>query len=238
MQTHSTPFQSDRDDLFVQLMNIQGLDIEQLRDLQTRLAATEGPVEAKAYHDAHISYALLTLTRGKNPKAALALLNPILKRLEASKDPESMALLGACIGHKLQLSPMSVMLLHPKAKGLFQKAAKLSPENPRVLVMQGANVFYTPVVFGGGAKKALPFLEAAVKAAESERPSDDPWAPRWGHVEALAFLALAQADDNRVADAEASLAKAIGLNPEHCLLKYIGKCVETKIKESLPKTEV
>lgn len=41
------------------------------------------------------------------------------------------------------------------------KAKALNPNNPRIYYIQGNSIFYTPKMFGGGAKKALPYYEKA-----------------------------------------------------------------------------
>jgi tetratricopeptide (TPR) repeat protein len=204
-----------QEDLAPKLARAQGTGLEQLRDLQARLAAANATPEQKAYHEAFLTYCIVNQTSQKEPKQAEANLDRIIKVLETRKDAESMALLGGCIGVKLGFSPMSGMFLAPKALGLFEEAAKLSPNNPRVLVLQGVHILHTPSFFGGGAEKALPILESAVKAAEAETTPKDPWAPRWGKVESYGWLAMAQAEKGMFPEAEANIAKAKAIDPTH-----------------------
>jgi len=211
-----------QDDLPLRLAKIQGMATDPLQDLQGRLAAAELPAEARAYHEAYLNYALVTRLREKDPKGAEALLDRTMKALEPRQDGESLALLGACIGLKLGFSPMSGMTLAPKASRLFEKATQASPASPRVRLFHGSHVLHTPAFFGGGPKKALPILEGAVQTAEAEaqKPPTDPWAPRWGRVEAYAWLAIAQASAGLQTEAETSLAKGRALDPEHGFLNY------------------
>jgi hypothetical protein len=41
------------------------------------------------------------------------------------------------------------------------KAKELNPDNPRIYYLQGNSIYYTPKMFGGGAKNALPYYEKA-----------------------------------------------------------------------------
>ena len=43
----------------------------------------------------------------------------------------------------------------------INKAKQLNPDNPRIYYLQGENLFYTPKMFGGGAKSAIPYYEKA-----------------------------------------------------------------------------
>jgi len=209
-----------QDDLTPKLARALGMSLDNVRDLQARLAAASATPEQKAYHEALLSYCTVTFTREKEPKQAEADLDRTMKVLETRKDADSMALLGACLGYKLGFSPMSGMSLAPKALGLFEDAEKLDPNNPRVLVFHGIHILHSPEFFDGGADKALPILENSVKAAEAEAAPKDPWAPRWGKVESLGWLAIAQAEKGLFPQAEASLAKARTADATHGFISY------------------
>lgn len=221
-----------QEDLAPKLARAQGTSLEQLRDLQARLAAANATPEQKAYHEAFLTYCIVNQTSQNDPKQAEANLDRIIKVLEVRKDADSMALLGGCIGIKLGFSPMSAMFLAPKALGLFEDATKLSPNNPRVLMLHGVHILHTPSFFGGGADKALPILEAAVKAAEAETAPKDPWAPRWGKVECYGWLAMAQAEKGLFPQAEANIAKAKALDPTH---GFVNHFAEKKVQEMKDK---
>lgn len=197
------------------LQKIQRLSTDTLRGLQPELALAEAPEKTKAYHEAHLAYHLAARRQAKDPKADLALLDRAIQILEARKDAESMALLGACLGVKIGFSPASGMTLAPKAAALFEAALQQSPGNPRVLLLQGIHLLHTPAFFGGGSKVALPILAEAVKAAEAERAPADPWVPAWGKAESLVWLAQAQRAAGQEAEAQASLKHALELDPAY-----------------------
>lgn len=211
---------SAQEDLPAQLARAQALSQDGLRDLQARVAASDAPGEAKAYHDAYLAYALGNHLQGKDPKAASALVARALKGLEGRKDAEALALMGALVTQQLSLDPSQAMVLFPKATGLYDAALAASPTHPRALLLKGIYVLHTPPFAGGGADRALPLLEGARKAAEAEATPKDPWAPRWGRVEASAWLAVAQARAGKVPEAEATLASARALDATHGLLRY------------------
>lgn len=197
------------------LQKVQRISADSLRQLQAELALAEVPAEAKAYHEAHLAYHLAARRQAKEPKADLALVDRAIQILEPRKDAESRALLGACLGVKIGFSPMSGMTLAPKASALFEAALQASPGNPRVLMLQGVHVLNTPAFFGGGAKLALPILEAAVKAVEGEKAPADAWAPAWGKAETLVWLAKAQRGVGQEAAATESLQRALVLDPTY-----------------------
>lgn len=211
-----------QDDLSAQLTRVQGLGSDTLRDLQARLALSGAPEAARVYHEAHVTYALVNQRRGADTKAAEAQVERALKALGGRKDADALALQGALVTQKMSFSPASAMTLAPRASGLYEAALKAEPANPRALLLHGIYVLHTPAFFGGGAERALPLLEGAVKAAtaEASTPAPDPWAPRWGRIEALAWLAIAQAQARQGAEAEATLAAARNLDPTHGLLRY------------------
>lgn len=194
---------------------IQRLSLDGLRQLQGELALSDATPDAKAYHEANLAYSLAARRTAKDPKADLALLDRAISILEPRLDAESKALLGACLGVKIGFSPMSGMSLAPKAMALFDAALKQSPGNPRVLTFQGLHLLNTPKFFGGGPEAALPILEAAVKAAESEKAPANAWAPAWGRAESLVWLAQAQRRSGQEELAKASLQRALEVDPNY-----------------------
>ena len=215
--------QAQEPDLPALLAKAQRLPTDQVLTLQARLAAEPAPADRKAYHELLLAYTLASRSTQSDPKGSKALVERSLKALEGTRDPERMALQGAFCGLMIGFSSMSAMTLGPKAQGLFQQALVQSPGNPRVLVLKGVNVLHTPAFFGGGPEAALPVLEEAVKAAEKEPASADPWAPAWGKVESLSWLAYAQAEAGRKDEARATMARAYALDPVNGFLATMVK---------------
>jgi hypothetical protein len=67
----------------------------------------------------------------------------------------------------------------------LEKAKAINPENPRIYYLKGTSTFYTPEMFGGGKKSALPYFEQAKALFEKESKASV-LVPYWG-TEANAY---------------------------------------------------
>ncbi len=200
-------------DLPSQLARLQRLPTDQVRALQAKLAVDPAPAEKKAYQELHLAYVLASRTSQEDPKGSKDLVDRTLKAFEHSPDPECQALVGAFLGLKINASPMSAMVLAPKAMGIFNKAQVKAPDSPRVALLRAIHLLYTPAFVGGGTKVALPLMEAAVALAEKEAAPADAWAPSWGRIESLGWLALVQAKEEQFAAAKATVDRVLALDP-------------------------
>ena len=63
-----------------------------------------------------------------------------------------------------------------------EKAMSLNPGNPRIYYLKGNSLFYTPKMFGGGAKNALTQFEKAETLFKNES-KDDIYKPYWGEIQ-------------------------------------------------------
>jgi hypothetical protein len=200
-------------DLPSQLARLQRLPTDQVRALQAKLALDPAPTEKKAYHELHLAYVLASRTSQEDPKGSKDLVERTLKAFENAQDPECQAIVGAFLGLKINASPMAAMVLAPKAMGIFNKAQAKAPDSPRVALLRAIHLLYTPAFVGGGTKVALPLMEAAVALAEKEVAPADAWAPSWGRIESLGWLALVQAKDEQYAAAKLTADRALALDP-------------------------
>lgn len=78
----------------------------------------------------------------------------------------------------------------PLFEASLKKAEALDPGNPRVYLMKGSNLFYTPEQFGGGKKAAKPVLEQAIEKFATFQP-EGPLHPDWGKGQAGYMLSEA-----------------------------------------------
>ncbi len=62
----------------------------------------------------------------------------------------------------------------------LKKAKEINENNPRIYHLKGTSVFYTPKMFGGGAKNAKPIFEKAEELYAQENDNDIT-KPYWGH---------------------------------------------------------
>jgi hypothetical protein len=208
-------------DLPAQLTRLQRLPTDQVRAVQARLALDPAPAGKKAYHELHIAYVLASRLRQEDPKGCKALVESSLKAFEASQDPETRALVAAFLGLKIGFSPMSAMTLGPRAAAIFGEAAAQKPGSPRIALLRAVHLLHTPAFAGGGVKVALPMMAAAVALAEKEPASGDAWAPAWGRVESLGWLAYAQAEAEQWAAARRTVDRVLALDPGNGFVSHM-----------------
>lgn len=130
--------------------------------------------------------------------------------------PESHALLSGVYGLQIGVSrvPMVAgMQLGPKSSEWIDRAMKLAPKNPRVLVLKGIGAFNTPASFGGGVEMAETFLKEALVQFETDKPA--PPLPAWGRADAHIWLGQAYAKQKKVDAARAQYQAALALQPKN-----------------------
>ena len=76
----------------------------------------------------------------------------------------------------------------------MDKAKELNAENPRIYYLQGTSKRFTPKMFGGGKKAALPYFEKA-SALFAKEKGDDILKPNWGKNENAYFLNDCKTED-------------------------------------------
>ena len=79
------------------------------------------------------------------------------------------------------------MTYGPAAMEALATAKKLNPENPRVYVLEGTDLFNTPEQYGGNKVEAKRLLEEAIKKYETFKPESSIH-PAWGMGQAKYFL--------------------------------------------------
>lgn len=75
----------------------------------------------------------------------------------------------------------------PVGQEALAKARKLSPDNPRILLLEAQDKFYTPKEFGGGKEEAKVLFESALEKYEQYKP-ESPIHPNWGLSQVKYFL--------------------------------------------------
>jgi hypothetical protein len=76
----------------------------------------------------------------------------------------------------------------------LEKAKEINPNNPRIYYLTGISKFYTPKMFGGGKKAALPYFEKADGLYAKETDADMA-KPYWGKIQNTMMLAQAKGED-------------------------------------------
>lgn len=131
-----------------------------------RIATTESSRWEPLYYHAFAYINLSFSEKDGDKKDALMDIaqKSIDKALENKGDKSELyTLQGFLYQGRIQANAMRSMTYSQKASDILEKAIKENPENPRALLLIGQNIYYTPAMFGGGSKKALPkFQEAKV----------------------------------------------------------------------------
>jgi tetratricopeptide (TPR) repeat protein len=141
---------------------------------------------------------------------------------------EAFSLYGYILGLEIALHEDRAMTLGFKSMAAIDQGIEKDPSNPRTHLLKGMYLPYMPEAFGGGAEKAIPYLEKAVELFEKESPTD-PVKPSWGHDEAYAFLGSAYKTIGNTGKAREMVQKALALNP--------GSSFAQRILESLDKSQ-
>ncbi len=76
----------------------------------------------------------------------------------------------------------------------LEKAKEVNADNPRIYFLKATSTFFTPKMFGGGAKKALPYFEKA-DALFAKESQDDITKPFWGKEANDEFMKQAKTQD-------------------------------------------
>lgn len=156
-----------------------------------RIAAVETKEWLPSYYAAYCNLYAGYMTADKELKDQYwdkALLEIDKADALSSNNSEIYALKGALQFMKMSVDPRTRMYLMGESAGSLEKAATLNPENPRIYLIRGQDVFYTPEAFGGGKVKAKSLLESAVAKFAIFKPANT-IDPNWGAESAKALLA-------------------------------------------------
>jgi hypothetical protein len=81
---------------------------------------------------------------------------------------------------RLTVDPMTRgMKYGPEAAALLEQAADFNPENPRIYLLRGQSLLFTPEQWGGSKSKAKTTLELALQKFAAFKPESS-IAPHWG----------------------------------------------------------
>lgn len=145
------------------------------------------PEQWPAYYYAGLAYlrASQTALDSKYKDELIDKAQPLIDKAFAIRSGESElhALQAFLYQTRLQVNPeVRALNYSQKADASLKKALAASPSNPRVYMLMGYNTYYTPVLFGGGPKKALPLFIKAKEKYKAFKP-ELPYLPSWGAAE-------------------------------------------------------
>ncbi len=148
----------------------------------------------------HIRLAAAAMDEGNTAGIARAL-DQAQEALDRAKrvapgESEIVALQGYIYTGRIWESPMmNGMRYGSSCAELYEQAIALDPQNPRAHHLMGMHLYFTPRFFGGGAKKALPFLEKAAALYATQQPGLPE--PSWGQAFNDQLLSQAQKELER-----------------------------------------
>ncbi|MCB1044493.1 MAG: hypothetical protein KDC35_16240 [Acidobacteria bacterium] len=135
----------------------------------------------------------------------------VSKRDNSSVEP--MILLYTLYSRRIGLKPLSAMSLFGKMEKARDTARRLSPANPRLLLVQAIYDYHAPKRFGGDREKAHVGFLNAVRAFVKESPSGDSLTPDWGYEDACSWLGISYRDRGDSLAARQSFERAVQANP-------------------------
>jgi tetratricopeptide (TPR) repeat protein len=156
-------------------------------------AAAQTPDEEwQSYYGALLAYRLAQLSKDQEAQA-WPFTQQCVDRLNRALviDPgsaEALALQAACLALQSRMDPWRSPLSAPLSRARIDKALRLAPDNPRVLLLAALAARDRPRLFGGDTQQAFVLMQRAVSAFErqSGRPRG---VPGWGAADAFTDLA-------------------------------------------------
>ena len=101
---------------------------------------------------------------------------------------ENYILKAYLLSTRIKENPMLRGMKYGKeSKQQLEIALKLDSKNPRYYYIKGMGMYNTPSMFGGGSKKAKPFLEKAFELYKTQKLSSN-LAPSWGRKQTQQLL--------------------------------------------------
>ena len=169
-------------------------------------------------YDKGLAYYRLALSANLQgqTKSAIKWIDDAIALLEAleSAQPDEVevkALLAQVYGYKIAMQPMKGMFYGAKSSTMLDEAKTLSPNNPRVHLIQGIAKFNTPGMFGGSRKEAEDAFTAAISAYGSDLNSNY----HWGFAETYTWRGVVNMKSGKLAQAKQDWQKALDINPDY-----------------------
>jgi tetratricopeptide (TPR) repeat protein len=175
------------------------------------------------YYIAYCDNQLVNLFMSKQDKGKVKkYVNDGLDHLEDAVEEkpdfaEAYAMMSSLYGTKIAVMPWAGFWYGPKSGKLMGKAMALEPENPRINLINGISMKFTPESFGGGVASAKLYLNKAAELFIVDSP--EPIMPSWGHSDVYAWLGLIELDGKNSAEAKVHFEKALEINPNNNWVK-------------------
>jgi hypothetical protein len=160
-----------------------------------RIAATEKSQWLPYYYAAYsqVMSAFMQQDKGKMDELADRADANASKADSLNKNSDEVACIKSLVATaRISVDPPSRGAQYGPESGMqIQKARQLNPENPRVYLLEGQSLYYTPEQFGGDKAKAKETLKLALEKFAAFKPADE-IAPHWGEARAKQLLEEAE----------------------------------------------
>ena len=189
-------------------------DARSLADIADQLSRGDEPPEPlRNYYAGLANYRLALVLSARDKGRAREAVERCVANLDGALKVETsfaagFALQSACLRTVAMLKPWKP-LAGPKSTGQMEKAVKLAPKDPRVLLLEATQN-------GDGAKideQSFAKLKKATAAFEAERQGMDR-TPGWGAAEAYTYLGRGYLDRGDVIAARDALERALLIAPD------------------------
>ncbi|MGB6485264.1 MAG: hypothetical protein WBE91_00045 [Steroidobacteraceae bacterium] len=188
-------------------------------------AASDGKgAEWRNYYAALAAYRLALLARSDETRAwpyaqqCIDRLNRVL--VVDTGSAEALALQSACLALQSNLDPWRSPLAAPLSRARSDKALRLAPDNPRVLLLDALATRERPRFFGGDNQQAYQLMLHSVSAFE--RPgAPAAGLPAWGAADAFTYLAQDYLTRGRALAARNVLERALLVAPDFTQAKRL-----------------
>lgn len=201
-------------------------DIDQLYEARERFerGRATGDREALAlYYLALCEYRLITVFDIAHSEKGRCI-NRAIKYLKKATDlmdtfADAHALLAIFYFQKMGMKPYLGVVLGPLSAKIVEKSKRLEGDNPRVVMSDAINDYYTPPMFGGNKDQAIAKIERAVELFSKEGVRDA-FQPAWGHDEAYIHLGFFRQGRGDIEGAREAFISALEVNPNNDWIKF------------------
>jgi len=189
-----------------------------IRESTTTLAKGSATAQAR-YVLGFANYRLGMVIARRDASGAAAAMEKCVDELDEAIDEdrdfaEAYALQSACYGQLAALRTLSAVISGPKSGSRLEKAQKLAPRNPRVVLVQAMGEYERPKAFGGDKVKALATLRRAVELFDQSQKNEQSGFPSWGAADAHAALGRSLLESGDALGARNALERALIVAPE------------------------
>ncbi|KAA2245626.1 hypothetical protein F0L74_06635 [Chitinophaga agrisoli] len=165
--------------------------LQDISNVFERIAATE-KTEWLPYYYAAFAQVMTAFVQEDKSK-----IDPLADRAEANinkadslkKNSDEIACIKSLVASaRIMVDPPSRGAQYgPESGMMIQKAKQLNPENPRVYLLEGQALYFTPEAYGGDKAKARETLQVALQKFAAFKPASN-IEPHWGEAQAKQLL--------------------------------------------------